>query len=154
MSSGSDALDEADDQLTVDGLSEDVDLKSIFETDAFEKSVVGILVGWIVKNVFLDPAAFTLGGLAWVANMLFNSMDATLRTALGSAGAGVYDAILGPTGAVTAVQEALMGMAASAGAGSALAAGLANLLILAVIAGTAYLLARVILGYLSGGVLS
>lgn len=122
--------------------------------DKFETAVVSVLVGWIVKNVFLDPAAVAFGGLEWVASSLFSSLDSSLRGSLSTAGGSIYAAFLGPEGWVTAIQAALIDLATSAGASSALAAGFANLLLLTIVVGGAYLLARAVTGYLSGGVLS
>lgn len=148
--SGDDVIDDAIDDVTDGG----GDWRKIFETDAFEKSVVGVLVGWIVKNVFLDPAAITLGLLESLASTLIGSFESTVRGSLGTAGSSIYAAFLGPEGWVTAIQQALIGVATSAGAGSALAAGLVNLLLLVAVVGGLYLVARVVAGYLSGGVLS
>lgn len=151
--SGDDVIDDTIDSIGNDS-TDSLNGDGLLGTDRFEDTVIGILVGWVVKNVFLDPAGYTLGLFDWAAGLVFDGFENLVRTSLGGVADGIYAAFLGPDGWLPAIRGALVDVAASAGAGSALAAGLANLLLLAIVVGLAYFIARAIAGYLSGGVLS
>lgn len=150
MSSGSDALDQADQELSATSGS-----GGLFDTMAsFEARVVSIIASWVVVNVFLEPAALILGFLDWTIDSVTSSIEAILKTSLGGLSASFRDSILGPTGVIPSLQASVADLATSAGLGAPLAAGVANLALIVVTVGVVYLLGRVAAGYLSGGVLS
>jgi hypothetical protein len=120
----------------------------------FQNAVIMVVATWVVQNVFLEPATWLFGGLEWIYASIYASIDGAIRSALGSAGAGIWDAFLGPNGAITTLQDVAVGLATSAGIGAPLAAGLVNLALFGIVVGLIYLLARAAAGYLTGGVLS
>jgi hypothetical protein len=124
------------------------------DANKFRSAVLMVIATWVVRNVFLNPAKWLFGGLEWAYGSLYAGIDSAIRSALGSAGTGIWDAFLGPNGAITALQDVAVGLATSAGIGAPLAAGLVNLAMFGIVVGAIYLLARAAAGYLTGGVLS
>jgi hypothetical protein len=135
-----------------DGGEDGLSISAVVNSDAFRNSVIGILVTWVVKNVFLDPAAIVIGIIEWVSASVLSGLDAGLRGALSTAGGAVWNAFLGPSGVITALQEAMIDAATSAGIASPVAAGIVNLTLVVIVIGGTILLARAAAGYLTGGV--
>lgn len=135
----------------VDSISEASDDITVSKA-GFENAVIAVIVTWVVKNVFLDPAAVVIGLIEWATASVLSGLDAGFRDALSTAGVAIWGAILGPSGAVTALQEAMVSAATSAGIASPLAAGIVNLTLVVLVVGGVFLLARAAAGYLTGGV--
>lgn len=120
----------------------------------FRTAVVGIIATWVVKNVFIKPAGLFLWLIDTVAGALSSGLEATVKTSLGTAGASVWNAVLGPGGVIPGIRASLVDVATSAGLAAPIATGLANVLLLAVVAGIIYVFARAAAGYATGGVAS
>lgn len=127
---------------------------SLLDSKAFKNSVIGIVATWGIKTFILEPAAIGFGLLDWAVGTGLATLDGAVRTALRGAGRPVWAAFLGPTGAVTIYQETLVGLANDAGIAAPVATAVANLLLLVLVGGSAYLGLRALAGYVSGGVLS
>lgn len=151
MSSGEDALDAADDQLSVGGMGDG----GLFDTmDDFRAKVVAIIASWVVTNVFLEPAALILGFIDWMVAWATGGFETLVKTSVGGLAESFRLAIVGPTGVLTSIRSALVDVVMSAGVAAPLAVGLTNLALVVVAVGGLLLLGRVAAGYLSGGVLS
>lgn len=120
----------------------------------FRTAVVGIIATWVVKNVFIKPAGLFLWLIDTVAGALSSGLETTVKTSLGTAGASVWNAVLGPGGVIPGIRASLVDVATSAGLAAPIATGLANVLLLAVVAGIIYVFARAAAGYATGGVAS
>lgn len=143
---GEDALDAADEQLSVDS-------GGLFESEAgFRASVISIIASWVVVNVFLRPVALILGVVDWVVASLTSGLETLVKTSLGAVGASVRESILGPGGVIPSVRAPLVDVATSAGLAAPLAVGVSNVVIVGVVVGALFLLARAVAGYLTGGV--
>jgi hypothetical protein len=120
----------------------------------FKNSVIFVVATWVVKNVFIDPAETLFDMVDWAFALVIDTVDSGIRGALSTAGSAIWDAFLGPSGAVTSLQETMVGAATSAGIASPLASGLVNIALVAMVVGVLFLLARAAAGYVSGGVLA
>lgn len=124
------------------------------DRDAFRSSVIAIVATWVIKNVFVEPTAWVIGIIDWGVASALGGVEEAVKHTFGISGATIRGAYLGPGGVVTVIRNTAVETAASAGLAAPIAAGIVNLLLVTLVVGLVYLLARAVAGYLTGGVLS
>jgi hypothetical protein len=105
----------------------------------FRAGVLGIVVGWVVKNVFITPAGWLFSLLGTVVNTVTGSIGG-LRGPLSTVGGALRRGIIGP---FDTLREQLVVAIGQAGVGAPVAAALVNVLLAGMLLLAVYLVARV-----------
>lgn len=120
---------------------------------------VSFIVGVVLTEFILKPASQALGVLDWALSSVTGMLIWAVRTPLQTAGSAIWDAFLaqrgcgseGPCGALPAAYNGSIDGLTSLGLAAPVATALANLLVVTFTAGVVYLLLRIGLTYVTGG---